>query len=129
MSSSTSSTAVISRDHLHGRCIVVSLRTPCDHPTLRTRVVEGLFSKGRRRRLALHPLEPLRPLLRRLERLGVVAGLPEDLPVAQLEDEHEVPFSPTIVVEDPLNDPQPLPYQHATQPPGRSRSGVGLLER
>src|SRR5215217_7324731 len=77
--------------------------------------------------LALHPLEPLLPLLRRLERLGVVAGLSEDLSVAQLEDEHEVDFPPTTVVDDPLHNPQPLPYPHAAQP-GRSRSRVSLLE-
>src|SRR5215208_683392 len=77
--------------------------------------------------LALHPLEPLRPRLRRLEGLGVVAGLSEHLPVAQLEDEHEVDFPPTTVVDDPLNNPQTLPYQHAAQP-GRSRSRVSLLE-
>jgi hypothetical protein len=89
-----------------------------------SRIISGV----RWRRLALHPLEPFRPLLRRLERFGVVAGLPEDLPIAQFEDEHEVPFSPSTVVEDPLNDPQPLPYQHPAQPPGRSQSGVGILE-
>src|SRR5919202_586232 len=72
-------------------------------------------------RLAFHPLEPYRPRLRRLERIGVVASLPEDLPLTQLEDEHEVDFPPP-------NNPQPLPYQHPAQPPGRTRSRVSLLE-
>src|SRR5919112_1256535 len=77
--------------------------------------------------LTLHPLEPLRPHLRRLEGLGVVAGFSKHLPVAQLEDEHEVAFPPTTVVDHSLNNPQPLPYQYAAQP-GRSRSRVSLLE-
>src|SRR5688572_31245927 len=71
--------------------------------------------------LAFHPLEPFRPPLRRRKRLGVVAGLSKDLSVAQLEDEHDVIFPPTTIVDDLLNNPQPIPYQHAAQPPGRSR--------
>src|SRR5215211_102805 len=78
--------------------------------------------------LSFHPLEPSSPLLRSLERIGVVAGLSEDLPVTQFEDEHEVDFPPPTIVDDPLDHPQPLPYQHAAQPPRRSRSRVGLLE-
>src|SRR3712207_8039594 len=45
------------------------------------------------------------------------------LSVAQLEDEHEVDFPPTTVVDDPLDHLQSVPYQHA-EVPLRLRSGL-----
>jgi hypothetical protein len=66
---------------------------------------------------------------RRLERLGEVPSVSPHLPVAQLEDQHQVGYLPAAVVGDPLDDPQALLDQHSAQLDRWRRGGVGLLER
>jgi hypothetical protein len=78
-------------------------------------------------RLGVHWLDPLRPPLRRLERLGVVAPVPPYPPVFELENHRHVGYLTTAVVVDRLDDPKPVPDEHSTQPDGR-RVGVSLVE-
>ena len=65
-------------------------------------------------RSRFHPFDQLRPPLRRLERLGVVAGVAPDLAIAQLEDGHDgEDTSPTAVI-DALDDSQAFSDDHSS---------------
>jgi hypothetical protein len=65
--------------------------------------------------LRFHPLDPLRPPLRRLERLSEVPTVSPHLPVAQLTDYHHDEYPSVAVVYYRLYNPQSLLDQHPAQ--------------
>jgi hypothetical protein len=71
--------------------------------------VEGRRSTkfGLATNLRFHWFYPQRPPLRRLERFGLVAGVPKHLRVVQLVEQHHVEYLRPAVVVDPLDYPQP----------------------
>jgi hypothetical protein len=77
--------------------------------------------------LEFHPLDPLSPPLRSLERLGVVAPVAPYPPVLELQYHHHVEHLPAAALVECLNDPQPVPDEHSTQPEGRRAAGASLL--
>src|ERR671912_1473239 len=75
------------------------------------------------------PPPPPPPPLRRLKRLREVPSVSPHLPITQLAYDHEVQYPTVAVVDDPLDNPQSLPDQHAAHLERRRRGGVGFLER